>query len=192
MAGYNGTGQFSFTYSWANDAANGVPITASRMDQEFADATSGFNLAMTRDGQGAASAIIPFAAGITLSGGNTLATYQTATWTPVDASGASLIFTAASGTYVKIGLLVFISGALTYPTTSNTGGAAIGGLPFVSAAIARQVIPLALTTSGTVPVMKITSGVQFISARDILDNAILNSSMSATQFAFSGVYQAAT
>src|SRR6478609_9592360 len=56
MAGFNGSGQFSFTYNWVNDAANGVPITASRMDGQFNDAVSGFDLCITRDGQGKASA----------------------------------------------------------------------------------------------------------------------------------------
>lgn len=60
MSGFNGSGVFSFTYLWANDAANGIPITASRMDTEFADATGGFNLCVTRDGQGSPSADIPW------------------------------------------------------------------------------------------------------------------------------------
>ena len=54
--GFNGAGQFSFTYNWVNDAANGVPITASRMDGQFNDAVSGFDLCVTRDNQGKPSA----------------------------------------------------------------------------------------------------------------------------------------
>lgn len=59
MSGFNGSGSFSFTYSWQNDAANGIPITASRMDTQFGDATNGFDLCLTRDGQGSASANLP-------------------------------------------------------------------------------------------------------------------------------------
>lgn len=59
MSGFNGVGVFSFTYNWVNDATNGVPITASRMDTQFADATGGFDLCLTRDGQGSASANLP-------------------------------------------------------------------------------------------------------------------------------------
>jgi len=60
MAGYNGDGTFSFTYNWVNDAANGIPITASRMDGQFNDAVSGFDLVICRDGQSTISANIPW------------------------------------------------------------------------------------------------------------------------------------
>lgn len=52
MSGFNGLGQFFFTYNWVNDAANGIPITASRMDGQFNDAANGFDLCLTRDNQG--------------------------------------------------------------------------------------------------------------------------------------------
>lgn len=60
MAGYNGNGTFSFTYNWVNDAANGIPITASRMDGQFNDAVSGFDNVICRDGQSTVTANIPW------------------------------------------------------------------------------------------------------------------------------------
>ena len=59
MPGFDGMGGFTFPYNWVNDAANGIDITASRMDTQFATATGGFDLCLTRDGQGAASANLP-------------------------------------------------------------------------------------------------------------------------------------
>jgi hypothetical protein len=53
---YNGDGTFSLPYSWTLDASNGVPITASRMDTQFNNCVSGFDLCVTRDGQGAMAA----------------------------------------------------------------------------------------------------------------------------------------
>jgi hypothetical protein len=53
-------------------------------------------------------------------------------WTPVDASGASLTFTGASGLYVVCYKVVYFTFALTYPTTANTSFAKIGGLPTAS------------------------------------------------------------
>jgi hypothetical protein len=50
-------------------------------------------------------------------------------WTPVDSSGASLIFTTVSATYNKIGNMVFASFQLTFPATANASQAVIGGLP---------------------------------------------------------------
>lgn len=58
MSGWSGNGDFTFTYNWVNDAANGVPITASRMDTQFNDAISGFENCITRDNQGKPSATI--------------------------------------------------------------------------------------------------------------------------------------
>lgn len=59
MAGFDGNGVFSFTYNWEDDANNNIKIRADRMDGQFADATSGFNNTLTRDGQGFATANLP-------------------------------------------------------------------------------------------------------------------------------------
>ena len=66
--------------------------------------------------------------GVTSS--NLLDDYEEGTWTPVDGSGAGLTFSVAVGTYTKIGRMVFVSYAVTYPATSDTTDMAIGGLPF--------------------------------------------------------------
>lgn len=58
---FNGSGVWSWTYSWTNDAANGIPITASRMDAQFDDAgNNGFDNCLTRDGQGSSTANTPW------------------------------------------------------------------------------------------------------------------------------------
>lgn len=68
--------------------------------------------------------------------------WGTATWgvaegdfVPVDASGAGLTFTAASGRYTKIGRTVTWQASVTYPATANGADAAIGGLPFAVGAL---------------------------------------------------------
>ena len=63
---------------------------------------------------------------------NTLDDYEEGTFVPTDASGAGLTFSAAAGTYVKIGRLVWVALQVTYPLTSDASGAAIGSLPFVA------------------------------------------------------------
>lgn len=50
-------------------------------------------------------------------------------WTPVDASGASLSFTGASGTYLLVGRMVIAWGRLTYPATASGANVSISGLP---------------------------------------------------------------
>ena len=51
-------------------------------------------------------------------------------WTPVDASGASLVFTSVSAEYTVVGNIAIASTRLTYPTTADTSAASIGGLPY--------------------------------------------------------------
>lgn len=57
---FNGSGVFNLVYNWENDANNNIPITASRMDGQESDmAQNGFDLCLTRDGQGFATANLP-------------------------------------------------------------------------------------------------------------------------------------
>ena len=62
-----------------------------------------------------------------------LADYEEGTWTPTDVSGAGLTLTIVSATYTKVGRLVTLQSEITYPTTADTSGAGIGGLPYAAA-----------------------------------------------------------
>lgn len=66
------------------------------------------------------------------SNANTLDDYEEGTWTPSDASGASLVFTSPSGYYTKIGDTCIAWGRTTYPVTASGLTALIGGLPFAA------------------------------------------------------------
>lgn len=55
---FNGTGTFARNYNWVNDAANGIVITAARMDADANDLASGLSNCITRDGQGKPTAAI--------------------------------------------------------------------------------------------------------------------------------------
>lgn len=56
MGAFNGSGTFVRSYSWVTDAANGVDITASRVDTEDDGFAAGLSNCITRDGQGKATA----------------------------------------------------------------------------------------------------------------------------------------
>lgn len=49
---FDGNGAFNRLFNWAQDAANGINITASRVDGEDSGIAAGLTLAVTRDGQG--------------------------------------------------------------------------------------------------------------------------------------------
>lgn len=51
-------------------------------------------------------------------------------WTPTDASGAGLVFAAASAEYAVIGNIVLASAEIVYPSTVSAVPAKIGGLPY--------------------------------------------------------------
>lgn len=68
------------------------------------------------------------------NGGNLLNQYDEGIWTPVDASGAGLTLSGASGFFTRIGRLVTVSGQWTMPSTADASNLAIGGLPFTAGA----------------------------------------------------------
>lgn len=89
---YNGSGVFSVVYNFANDAANGIKILASRQDTQWNDvATNGLSNVICRDGQSTTTAAIPFAAGINITGGN------------FTFGGTAFVSTAGSGTQIQTG-----------------------------------------------------------------------------------------
>ena len=58
---FNGSGTFTRIYNWVVDKANGINITASRMDTEFDGMATGLSTCITKDGQTTITANIPFA-----------------------------------------------------------------------------------------------------------------------------------
>ncbi len=59
MPPYNGSGTFLRIYDWTDDAANAIPITASRMDGDSDGFATGLSTAITKDGQTTVTANLP-------------------------------------------------------------------------------------------------------------------------------------
>lgn len=70
---------------------------------------------------------------------------ETGSWTPTDASGASLIITIGSAAYVKIGRLVVAMFSLTYPANASGVAMKVGGLPYTSEDIGTNSWPAPLS-----------------------------------------------
>ena len=66
------------------------------------------------------------------SNANTLDDYEEGSWTPTDGSGAGLSITFNNATYVKIGQMVYAQCSITYPSTANTAGTQVNGLPYTA------------------------------------------------------------
>lgn len=57
---FNGSGTFTRIYNWVIDKANGINITASRMDADTDDIANGLSQCINKDGQTTLTANIPF------------------------------------------------------------------------------------------------------------------------------------
>jgi hypothetical protein len=71
------------------------------------------------------------------------------TWTPTDASGAGLTFTAGVAVYTKIGRAITIQCQMTFPATASTALVQIGGLPFALVAPTVAVSPIDSAKGGS-------------------------------------------
>lgn len=120
---------------------------------------------------------------------NTLDDYEEGTWTPADASGASLVFTVGTSQYVKIGQLVMAQGDVTYPATASAVGASIGGLPFTSAAAAGSAT-IGFTDETTLTQISLPGSTVTMILRVAGGAQITNVTMSANRVVFTALYRA--
>lgn len=122
-------------------------------------------------------------------GGSTLSTYVTGTWTPIDASGASLSFSTATGTYTQIGNMVIATGYVVYPSTVSALGAIIGGLPVVTGTTNQKMGGhVANTTVSTLSkALTLTNNTAF-SLYTTSGAAVLNSAMTLSTNTFQVIY----
>jgi hypothetical protein len=102
-----------------------APVDAVKIDSAQNVTVSAGNLVIGTSGKG-----IDFSATSGTGTSELLADYEEGTWTPVDVSGAGLVFTGVTATYTKIGRTVSYLMVVTIPVTVSPGAALIGGLPF--------------------------------------------------------------
>jgi len=128
---YGGTGLTSFT-------ANGVVYASSTsaLATSSVFTFNGTDVGFTGNLiPGTAAKGINFTANTPASGmtSQLLNWYEEGTWTPTDASGASLSLTVTYARYIRVGKQVTVFAYITYPTTANGFNAQISGIPFTTA-----------------------------------------------------------
>jgi len=123
---------------------------------------------------------------------NTLDDYERGTWTPVDASGASLALTNTSGQYVKIGQMVLVSGRADYPSTADGSTAFIGGLPFTihASSVNAWAAFFSYTTYGSYITFAAISNTTTLQPITSAGSTIPNSSFSTKIITFTAIYRA--
>jgi len=105
----------------------GTTISSSVFNALTADLATGLSTCLLKDGTQTATAIIPFASGITLSGGTTLSTYTqsnfTGTITGCTTAPTCVVY------YTKIGNTVIIQSDTQFTLTSNATTKTLTGMP---------------------------------------------------------------
>ena len=117
---------------------------------------------------------------------NTLDDYEEGTWTPADASGASLSFTSITAKYTKVGNLVTVYTVLTFPTTASTAQAQISGLPFTPGVFALCLMLTPANSSGPGQAIGIASTTLSLYSQNGLSKT--NANMSGLTVYISGTY----
>lgn len=158
---FNGSGVFQRAFNWVNDAANGILITASRVDSDSNDFASGLSNCITRDGQGKPTAAQNWngqnltnvaALGMSgpLSGATTISASGTVSTTETGAVDAQVAASIASVGGIVIGANNSASGNA-YGAMAGSAYVATGGpfpLDFVTAGNTRFRIDLGGRLSG--------------------------------------------
>lgn len=119
--------------------------------------------------------------------GSTFAMEVDGTWTPTDASGATLTLTNPAGFYRKIGKTVLVWGIVTYPVTASAVQATLGSLPFTSSNTSTNGFPsITVFTAGAATGFVNKNATTFgFGANGV---AVNNSVISAGTVYFSGTY----
>lgn len=124
---FNGSGVFNRVYSWTQDAANSIDITASRVDTEDTGFATGLTNCVTRDGQGVMGAdFLPAAANTYALGSAALPWTQIVTaafqitktgataWGPISAGLVDSTFDTSTFQITYTGFTASITGTATW------------------------------------------------------------------------------
>jgi hypothetical protein len=121
------------------------------------------------------------------AGGDILKTYDEGTYVPADNSGASLTFTGVSGSFTRVGRLVYFTFQITYPSTANASVAVVT-LPFpipTSSGVSIGYTDYTAADQLYASVSANRTGVRFLNVATELTNA----NLSGKTFIVSGTYQ---
>jgi len=129
-------------------------------------------------GQGIDFSATPQQAGMT---SELFADYEEGTWTPTDASGASLSFSTGPAYYTKVGRLVTASFIVTYPATAS-GATANISLPITGISSTGGAFFIYQTNGVNYRAYVTGTSIQFVTLNGV---GVANSSMST--FRFDGV-----
>lgn len=170
-------------YTPGNPVVSGTTISSSTQNNTMNDIATGLSTCLLKDGTQTATAIIPFASGITVSAGNTFSTFTTGTTSTTftfDGSGGTSA--AVTLTWQRINNWVVLnipavsatSGTSSTVATSNTAFAAgarpttaqiYQGFPILNnGAAVASIGYVVINTTGTIQIYRDSTGAVFTDA----------------------------
>lgn len=169
---------------------NLAPILAVTTEQEPTPISFPIALATTTEQE---PALDPILAALAVSTDQEPPAVYTASWTPTDASGATLTFTSVSANYTKMGNMVFAYATLTYPVTADASTAIIGGLPLPVPNQSYARSPFAVRSNGAFGVygQTLINTTTFQIYNNATNTALINSDVSGTLLRFIIIYPVA-
>lgn len=114
----------------------------------------------------------------------TLAVTVKSSWTPADASGATLSFSGVNAKYSQISNIIRFFVTLTYPSTASTASAEISGLP---SAAAYGETCVGYTSNGILVQAQFSSSTLILT--DAQGNSLQNVQLTGATITLSGSYQ---
>lgn len=165
-----------------------VTVTHSANALAFAGASSGYSFDALIDALGGQ---VGFPATQAASAGaNVLDDYEEGTWTPTDASGATLTLSTATGQYVKVGQFVYASFVVVYPATADATAMKIGSLPFTAQSVNGQGGAVSYTNYGTAITLNLPSGTTTVVAYKFDGTVPTNANLSEKTITGAVLYRA--
>jgi hypothetical protein len=156
-----------------------VPVTAGGLsDVDQTTIGAGKVLTNTASGGKASSWQTPLA--------QTVASY-----TPTDQSGASLTFASASGTYVQIARIVYMTCDITYPVTASGSPAAIS-MPVLALGGPQALVVGFNASATTFMALSVGSNPSKIQFYLLTNGTASNVNLSGARIVISGCYQSFT
>lgn len=131
------------------------------------------------------------------AGANTFDDYEESPvdtgWTPIDSSGAGLVFAGVTADYLKWGQGVMAAAALTFPVTVSGANVLIGGLPFTSQAATATKWPVIMgfTNSGLTFHGRVNQNATTMQFTTTAGVPITNVQLSGTVLRLTALYRAA-
>jgi hypothetical protein len=167
----------------------GTSITDTAFNLLTADLATGLSTCVLKDGTQTTTAVVPFAAGISLGGGTSLTTYVSSTWTATHTGCTTSPTTTIY--YTKIGNAVTLSMIADNAGTSNNSTHTLTGLPAAITPTSSVVAtPATVGDNGGTPVLGrvIVSSGGFLGIGATVSGASWTTSGTATIYAFSVSY----